>query len=356
MNYKLTIKKYLQKKNNLLIGAVSVVLLIILPVTVALNSQKQNIMSKAAGVSSIEAESGVATGNVTITDDSNASGGKYVKFGSATPTGTNPWSVPFLEREPSGPITCNGQSNVTINGKEFVGIGNDQSSIRITNCHNVIITANDFKDVAQPITVENSTNVKITWNRYQNITGPHQRNGSNRANFTQWVNSRGGVISDNKGIGGDTEDIISIYRSGGIDASNPLIIERNAFEGTNWTSTSGSGMMLGDDGGSHIVVRNNTLLNPGQVGIGIASGTDIHITDNVIYGEKRTSSNIGFYIWNQYSTSCSGNEVARNKVKWFDASGSLNPAWNAGNCGTVTGWSTNDWNAAIDPATLKVTL
>ena len=101
----------------------------------------------------------------------------------------NPWSVPFLGRTPSGPVTCTNQSNVTITGKQFVGIGDDQSSIRITNCHNVVIAANDFKDDAQPITIVNSTAVEISWNRYQNITGPYQRNGTNRANFTQWVSS-----------------------------------------------------------------------------------------------------------------------------------------------------------------------
>lgn len=276
---------------------------------------------------------------------------------ACVPAYTNtPWSVPFLSRTPSGPVTCNGQSNVVISGKKFVSIGKDQSAIRITNCRNVLITANDFKDDAQPITIVNSTNVEISWNRYQNITGPHERNGTNRANFTQWVSSRGGSIHDNKGIGGDTEDIISIYQSGGIDAVHPLIIEHNSFEGTNWTSTSGSGVMLGDAGGSHIVVRNNTMLNPGAAGMGIASGEDIHITDNTIYGAQRRLSNVGIYVWNQYPGPCIGHEIARNKVKWYNAEGVMNPGWDAGNCGPIAGVNTNDWYADIDPATLHVTL
>lgn len=268
----------------------------------------------------------------------------------------NPWSVPFLGRTPSGPVVCNGQSNVTISGKQFVGVGNNQSAVRIANCHNVVIATNDFMDVAQPITVINSTNVEISWNRYRNIIGPHRRNGSNQANFTQWVSSYGGSIHNNKGIGGDTEDIISIFQSGGTDAVHPLIIEYNAFEGTNWSSTSGSGVMLGDAGGSHIIVRYNTLLNPGAVGMGIASGTDIHIIDNTIYGAQRPSSNLGIYVWNQYLSACSDNEVARNKVKWYRYDAVMNPYWNAGNCGTVAGWTSNDWHASIDPLTLHVTL
>ncbi|MGF7234508.1 MAG: hypothetical protein ACQSGP_06075 [Frankia sp.] len=220
----------------------------------------------------------------------------------------------------------------------------------------MVITANDFKDVAQPITVENSTNVEISYNRYQNITGPHDRNGSNRGNFTQWVGSRGGSIHNNKGIGGDTEDIVSVYQSGGTDAAHPLIIENNAFEGTNWSSSGGSGMMLGDDGGSHIIARNNTLLNPGQVGFGVPSGTDIHIVNNTLYGAQRALSNVGIYVWNQSSSSCGGIEVSGNKVHWLNSAGTINGGWNAGNCGTVAGWDTNNWNASINPATLHVTL
>jgi hypothetical protein len=278
-------------------------------------------------------------------------GGRLIPAGKPAP-----WAVPFLSRTPSGAIDLSNQSNVTISGKKFVGIGNDVSAIRLTNCSNVVITANDFKDCCQPITVVNSTNVEISWNRYQNITGPHARNGTNRANFTQWISTTGGSIHHNKGIGGDTEDIISIYQSGGVDAGHPLVIEHNSFEGTNWTSTGGAGILVGDNGGSHVIVRYNTLLNPGQVGIGISSGTDIHVTDNTVYGTQRPSSNIGFYVWNQYVTVCSSHEVARNRIKWFQADGTQNPAWDAGNCGTVTGWGTNDWFANIDPTTLHVTL
>ena len=58
---------------------------------------------------------------------------------------------------------------------------------------------------------------------------------------------------------------------------------------------------MGDGCGAHMVIRHNTFLSPGQVGIGIACGTDIHITDNIIYGEMRPLSNVGIYIWNQYT-------------------------------------------------------
>ncbi len=275
---------------------------------------------------------------------------------AATPAPTaspsNPWSVPFLSRPAHGQIHLSNCSNVTVSGYSFSNIADD--AIIIEGCNNVTVTANDFSGDVGAIYVLNSTNVTITWNRYQNIGDGTI--GSGHSNFVQFNNSWGGYIGHNKGVGGNTEDIISIYQSGGASSTSPLVIEYNAFQGTNWTSGSGSGSMLGDAGGSHIVVRYNTYLSPGQVGIGIPSGTDIHITNNTLYGATRPLSNVGIYVWNQATTPCSGIEIANNQVKWYRSDGVENPYWNAGNCGTVSGESTNNWHASIDPTTLQVTL
>jgi hypothetical protein len=91
----------------------------------------------------------------------------------------------------------------------------------------------------------------------------------------------------------------------------------------------------------------------------VASGTDIHVTDNTFYGAQRTSSNVGIYVWNQYPTPCSDIEVARNQVQWLSAAGDANGFWNGGNCGTISGYddtNSNDFNATLDQATLHVTL
>lgn len=275
---------------------------------------------------------------------------------TSAPSGTGAWSAAFLSRPVSGAIRKSGGcDNIVIENRTFKDLGPDVEAIHLERCNNVTIRANDFARVAQAITVLDSTNVRIEWNRYQDILGPHARVGKNRANFVQLVRVKGGAIADNKGKGGDTEDIVSMYESGG-SASSPFIIERNHFEGTNWTSTSGSGIALGDGTSSYSIVRNNILLNVGQVGAFIAGGTDHKIIDNVIYGEKRTLSNVGLYVWNQSSTPCAGHEVSRNRVSWRRADGASNPSWNAGNCGTVAGWSTNQWNASLDPATLRVGL
>jgi hypothetical protein len=272
------------------------------------------------------------------------------------PASTSPWSVAFLSRPNSGPIRMSGGcDNLVIENRTFKDLGTDVEAIHLERCNNVTIRANDFARVAQAITVLDSTNVKIEWNRYLDILGPHERVGKHRANFVQLVRVTRGSISHNKGRGGDTEDIISMYKSGG-SSTSPFIIEYNHFEGTNWTSPSGSGIALGDEASAYSIARYNTLLNVGQVGMFIAGGTNHKILDNVIYGERRTSSNVGLYVWNQYAATCSGHEVRGNRVSWRKADGSISGSWNGGNCGTISGWSSNDWNASLDPAALKVGL
>ena len=113
----------------------------------------------------------------------------------------------------------------------------------------------------------------------------------------------GGLIGHNKGKGGDTEDIVSVYQS------DNVTVEDNQFEGTNWSSPSGPGIALSDGGGSFNVAQRNILVNPGQVGIFIAGGDDNKILDNIVYGAQRTYSNVGLYVWNQSSSPCSTNEV-----------------------------------------------
>ena len=280
--------------------------------------------------------------------------------GSSTvaPLGVDPWAAPFLSRPASVPIYRKGNCDgIVIQGLTFQDLGPDVEAIRLDKCNGVTIRGNDFARVAQAITILDSTNVKIEWNRYQDILGPHDRDPSkHRANFVQLVNVQGGLIRQNKGKGGDTEDIISLFKSGGT-AEDPLVVEDNHFQGTDWVSDSSSGIALGDSTSSHSIARNNILLNPGQAGIFIAGGTDHQILGNIIYGEQRPASNVGVYVWNQYEDRpCSDNVVRDNQVFWLKADGTENPRWDAGNCGQIDGWPDNDWHAKLDPAALEVVL
>ena len=114
-------------------------------------------------------------------------------------------------------------------------------------------------------------------------------------------------------------------------------------------------MLLGDGGGSHVLVKDNVLVNPGQVGIGVAGGTDIRIHDNTVLGVRRRSSNVGIYVWSQ-GVSCSGIRVQGNTVDFAKASGARSGGFNHGNCGAVGGWGTNRWHADLRFDLLKVAL
>jgi hypothetical protein len=97
-------------------------------------------------------------------------------------------------------------------------------------------------------------------------------------------------------------------------------------------SPSGGGIMTGDGGGSYILVEDNILVNPGQYGLAIASGTHIMILNNLVYGKRLPFANVGLYVWNQYDSECADNIVQGNMINYTNRDGVSNPCWNAGNC------------------------
>ena len=275
------------------------------------------------------------------------------KVGDDDPDEQEHWSVGFLERPSSKSLRINGKSNVKISNLSFNNING--VAIVIQNCQNIEITECDFANVIGGIYVVDSKNVTITWNRFSNIG--NGTIGGGHSDYIQFDNSFGGYIAYNKGKGGKTEDVISMYKSGGISVSDPLIIEYNHFEGDGWISRSGTGICLGDYGGGHIVARYNKLLSPGQVGIEIASGVDIRVTGNTIYSHQIPKSNVGICVWNQTNTPFDNIEVSGNNVRWYNENGYENYYWSGEDKGFIPkGLETNNWHSDIDPETLRVKL
>ena len=266
-----------------------------------------------------------------------------------TPPPVGAWSVPFGSRPDSEAINLRNCNDVVIENKTFRDLGPNVIAIRIENCSNVTIRAVDFINVAQGVSAAHSESITIGDSRYSNITGPHARVGLNRGNFVQFDDVNDGLIAWNKGKGGDTEDIVSIYKS------HDVIVEANHFEGTaDATTTSGCGIGLSDEGGARNIARWNVLVNPGACGIFIAGGTNNEIVDNIVYGDARPQANVGIYVWNQSGKECAGNTVSGNEVSWLNASGDSNPFWDAENCDAA--WMDNDWAASLDVELLRVRL
>ena len=146
------LKKYLIQQYKI-VGGASLLLLIGLVLLVSMNSQEQNLKSLAAGSTTIEPENGTLTGNVTVVNDTNASGGKYVRFGSSSPVyyfGTLMTDVPHAEEESNAGVknamieifwdryeTADGQFNTTYANQ----VKNDFNALRAAGMQVTLATS-----------------------------------------------------------------------------------------------------------------------------------------------------------------------------------------------------------------------
>lgn len=81
------------KRADLPIVGITAILLVGLVFTTIVARQNSNLIGKAASINSVEPETGTLAGIVTIVNDSNASGGKYVTFGTVNTTSPTPTST-----------------------------------------------------------------------------------------------------------------------------------------------------------------------------------------------------------------------------------------------------------------------
>jgi len=261
---------------------------------------------------------------------------------TVAPTPTDSWSAPFGSRPQSGPISLSGAAcqNVTISNLTFSNLGYEVIAINLYGCNGVTIDSVDFDHVAEGVFAQNSQNITIRNTRYSEITGPSARDGGHHGNLVQFDTVTGFLIEHNKGIGGDTEDIISLYKT------NTGRVTGNAFQGTDWVSGSGTGIIVGDGGGgTGIEIDNNTLVTPGQVGIQIINGNP-NVHDNIVYAAPRpplTSPNVGM---STYGGSVSGAYVTNNRVYWRKNDGTENPYWWGAGTPTTSGNNWHDYTLA----------
>jgi hypothetical protein len=192
-------------------------------------------------------------------------------------------------------------------------------------------------------------------NQFKNMVGPMPH-----GQFVQFDNVSGAnnSISYNRGenIFGQSnpEDAINLYKSNGT-VSSPIQIVGNWIRGGG-PSTSGGGIMLGDNGGSYQVASGNILVNPGQYGMAIAGGDNISIANNSVYAAAQSFTNIGLYVWGQSGSPCTNTTVSGNQVKFFNSSNVENDVWIAGGETTPSGWTTNTFGANIDASILPAVL
>jgi parallel beta-helix repeat protein len=246
-------------------------------------------------------------------------------------------------------ISLTNCSNITISNCKLGASRNE--GVFLYNCTNITVTNCTMESVETGVYAELCSGIKVVYNDVKNVQGPFPR--GQMAQFNN-VSGGGNSISYNvsENIQGQSypEDCINLYKSSGL-VGDPIQVVGNWIRGGG-PSASGGGIMAGDNGGSHVIVKDNILVDPGQYGISVSSGTDISVTNNKIFGKQQSFTNVGIFCWNQTSTPCSSITVMNNQVNFTSSKGLLNTLWDGGNCGVITGWNTNVYNSSLNASIL----
>jgi len=265
--------------------------------------------------------------------------------------GKSNMTISYLEiTNPSGHcIKLSNCSNITI---QYCKLGPSKGEgVFLSNCTNITVRDCSMEYVESGVVADIGSAIKVLYNDIKNVQGPMPR-----GQLVQFgdINGAGSSISYNVGenILGQSypEDAISLCRSNGA-AGSPIQVVGNKIRGGG-PSGSGGGIMSGDLGGSYVLVQDNILVNPGQYGLTVSSGHDINISNNKIYSAKLAFSNIGLSAYKQYDISTYNITISNNAVNFTNKDGVLNDMWNANNCGTVTGWSTNYHDSNVTASVL----
>jgi hypothetical protein len=229
----------------------------------------------------------------------------------------------------SGPVTVT-ESGTVIENRHFIGSG-DQHCVMINGASDVTVRNSRFTNCHKGVYALNASNVVVTDNVFEANMSDRGRNA------VQFDKVSGGYVARNQSTvtNGATksEDHISMFKSNGT-SSAPIVIEDNVLVGGG-PSTSGSGIMLGDGGGSWQIARNNTLIDPGQVGIGASGGSYITVADNRVTSDSHPWSNVGIFAWDWDGSGCANVLITGNQVSWVKADGSQNSFWNGQNCSNL---------------------
>lgn len=287
----------------------------------------------------------------------------------AAPGGFSPHLGDLVSTEP---LVLDGQRDITIAGYRIVSASGNCITLR--NCHNVMIERCEFGPaVGEAVQLSSCTSITVSNcfaheirtgvyalncqgivvqdSSFRNVKGPMPR--GQMVQFDK-VTGTGNRVTSNTLVNepgkSNPEDGISIYMSAGTP-QEPLLVAKNRIFGGG-PSPSGGGIMIGDSGGGNIIARHNILMDPGQYGVAVSGGRSIQLLNNIIYARQQPFTNVGLYVWNQSSGPCGDIVVRGNRVSWRSKDGAKSGSWNAGNCGEIPSWKENEWDAAIDPASL----
>jgi hypothetical protein len=212
-------------------------------------------------------------------------------------------------------------------------------AINMIYCDNITIRNCIFEQVGKGVYPDRSQNIKVEYCSCINIQSV--------GNFVQFntVSGSDNYIRNNyvynESGKSSTEDVINLYKSNGTE-NGPIIVENNYIYGGG-PSLSGTGICVADNGGSYQIIRNNILIDPGQVGIGVAGGENIIVSGNQVYGKQQSFTNVGIYVWKQIAPVSNNITIENNRVGWINRNGIKNSFWDGKNTTNLV-VQNNTWN------------
>lgn len=204
-------------------------------------------------------------------------------------------------------------------------------AIYLTNCANVSISGCSFKNVNNGVYAIGCSGISVVNNECFEIQRVKPRGQFCQMNSCSGAGNRIAFNYVRNTLGkSSTEDIVSIYKCNGT-AESYILVENNAFYGGG-PSVSGTGILIGDNGGSFQHVRNNIMVDVGQCGIGMAGGSNMIIENNKIFGKKQPFTNVGIYAWRQKNTNIGDNvRITGNVIGFVNKDGKQNSIWDGKN-------------------------
>ena len=268
--------------------------------------------------------------------------------------GTNKAVSSFYD---AGLIHIEDAANISIESSLIDNMSNElfgskrNNAIQVRSSNNITIKNNSIRNIRSDIgnkgddrgsraikVEEQSSRITISNNNFYNA-------GRNAIQLNRIQNAPGISISNNfiEGRGrwdSDYEDMINLFSASGT-SSSPIRIANNTLR-NGGPSGSGTGMILGD-GNDHtgatryVVVENNSLIDPGHVGINLAGGDHITVRNNTIVGRGNVplATTTGMTINDYgYTGGCRDHVVTGNRV-WMDNQHlprGTNHVWNPQTC------------------------
>ena len=221
-------------------------------------------------------------------------------------------------------IFASGTSSLSIQGNV---IAYGESNVELSNVATATVTGNFLlnpinSDPSQPADGQSRGHNVQAWSNSSNVAVKNNYMLSS-TDTTKYL------FAENQ------EDSINLGLTNGVIASNNYV--------TGGHSPSGCGLVV-DTGANSAQLRNNTLLDTGQCGIGIADGTNQIVDGNKILNRTPVNGggNTALYVWKATASDppCGPVQVSNNIASAIATDGSPNSFWNGGGCDPVT--LTND--------------